>query len=180
MKLKLESGGLFEDLPRREDGTAIVADPRNDENLMIDNAVDLVRGQGISDPADVFAAARRLTTWYYQWLILREFLPQIAGQGMVDDGTSSRRPRSSPTVSTSAPSEAASPPRSSLDCSSPTPARTSRGNPRGGRLCRRRARSSERPTSSPSPASIPAAAANDASPSNGKTPQLRGFPVAGL
>jgi Animal haem peroxidase len=96
VKLKVESGGLFEDLPRRADGTAVVADPRNDENLMIaglhcaflrfhNNAVDLVRSQGVSDPPDVFAAARRLTTWHYQWLILHEFLPQIAGQTMVDE-----------------------------------------------------------------------------------------------
>ena len=34
-KLKVENGGLFEDLPRRADGGAIVGDPRNDENLII-------------------------------------------------------------------------------------------------------------------------------------------------
>src|SRR6478609_7547644 len=35
VKLKVESGGLFEDLPRRADGAAIIGDPRNDEHLMI-------------------------------------------------------------------------------------------------------------------------------------------------
>ena len=34
---------------------------------------------------DVFAEARRLTTWHYQWLIVHEFLPQIVGQAMLDD-----------------------------------------------------------------------------------------------
>jgi hypothetical protein len=34
-KFKIEHGGIFEDLPRGSDGTAIVADPRNDENVMI-------------------------------------------------------------------------------------------------------------------------------------------------
>ena len=34
-KFKVEHGGLFEDLPRGSDGRAIIADPRNDENLMI-------------------------------------------------------------------------------------------------------------------------------------------------
>ena len=34
-KFKVEHGGLFEDLPRGTDGRAIIADPRNDENLMI-------------------------------------------------------------------------------------------------------------------------------------------------
>jgi hypothetical protein len=35
VKFKVESGGLFEDLPRRSDGRAIIAEPRNDENLII-------------------------------------------------------------------------------------------------------------------------------------------------
>jgi hypothetical protein len=43
-----------------------------------------VRGEGLSDAADVFAAARRLTTWHYHWLVVNEFLPQIVGQDMVD------------------------------------------------------------------------------------------------
>jgi hypothetical protein len=34
-KFKVESSGQFEDLPRSSDGRAIIADPRNDENLMI-------------------------------------------------------------------------------------------------------------------------------------------------
>ena len=53
-KLRIESGGVFEDLPRTADGTAIVADPRNDEHLVIaglqcafilfhNRAVDLAR-----------------------------------------------------------------------------------------------------------------------------------------
>jgi hypothetical protein len=95
VKLKIESGGLFEDLPRRSDGGAIVADPRNDETVIVaglqcaflrfhNHAVDYMRGQGMSDPGEVFTAARRLTTWHYQWLVVHEFLPQIAGQQMVD------------------------------------------------------------------------------------------------
>jgi heme peroxidase len=94
VKLKLESGGLFEDLPRRADGTAIVGDPRNDENLIIsglhcafaafhNNAVDHVRSTGLSGAAEVFEAARRLTTWHYHWLVVTEFLPQIVGRDMV-------------------------------------------------------------------------------------------------
>ena len=54
--------------------------------LFHNRAVDYVREQGrLSDPIDVFAEARRLTTWHYHWLILHEFLPQIVGQTMVDD-----------------------------------------------------------------------------------------------
>jgi hypothetical protein len=97
LKLKVESGGLFEDLPRRADGAAVIGDPRNDENLMIaglhcafllfhNHAVDLVRaGSQSSDPSLVFAEARRLTTWHYHWLVVNEFLPQIVGGAMVND-----------------------------------------------------------------------------------------------
>jgi hypothetical protein len=96
IKLKVENGGVFEDLPRRADGAAIVGDPRNDEHLILsglhcafllfhNHAIDHVRAQGKRGDAMVFAEARRLTTWHYQWLIVREFLPQIVGQAMVDD-----------------------------------------------------------------------------------------------
>jgi hypothetical protein len=94
-KLRIESGGLFEDLPRDASGVAIIGDPRNDENLMIaglhaafilfhNHAVDVVRGQnpGIST-LGAFREARRLTTWHYHWLILKEFLPLFVGQQRV-------------------------------------------------------------------------------------------------
>jgi Animal haem peroxidase len=96
-KLRIESGGIFEDLPRDSTGRAIIADPRNDENLMIaglhaafilfhNNAVDRVRSQNPAiSTAAAFQEARRLTTWHYHWLILKEFLPLFVGQAMVDD-----------------------------------------------------------------------------------------------
>ncbi len=34
-RLRVEDSGRFEDLPRAADGTAIIGDPRNDENMMI-------------------------------------------------------------------------------------------------------------------------------------------------
>ena len=92
-KLKIASGGLFEDLPRDANSKAIISDPRNDENIMIaglqaavikfhNRAVDVV-GRGDAD--EVFERARRLTTWHYQWMIVHEFLPLFVGQAQVDD-----------------------------------------------------------------------------------------------
>jgi hypothetical protein len=101
-KLRIESGGVypdgtngFEDLPRMGDGAAIIPDPRNDENLVIaglqcafilfhNKAVDWARDHGYTG-ATTFPQARQLTTWHYQWIVLKEFLPQIVGQAMVDD-----------------------------------------------------------------------------------------------
>lgn len=96
-KLRIESGGLFEDVPRNADGSAIIADPRNDENMMIsglqaafilahNNAVDLVsRDNRGLDSEEVFEKARQLVTWHYQWMIVHEFLPLFIGQAAVND-----------------------------------------------------------------------------------------------
>jgi hypothetical protein len=112
-KFKVESNGQFEDLPRGSDGAAIIADPRNDENLIIaglqvafllfhNKVVDKLRAERYDRRAEldgdqsvwdsderqrlsVFAEARRLVTWHYQWIILHEFLPQIIGAGLVND-----------------------------------------------------------------------------------------------
>jgi hypothetical protein len=96
-KLRVESNGPFEDLPRDANGTAVIADPRNDENLVIsglqaafllfhNHVVDLIRDEHPTWPSeDVFRAARRLTTWHYQWMILHEFLPAFTGAAVVND-----------------------------------------------------------------------------------------------
>jgi Animal haem peroxidase len=104
IKFKVEKGGMFEDLPRTGN-KALIADPRNDENLMIAglhaafllfhnkvvdlltrNSVKLVStGRDRADPGEIFRRARQLTTWHYQWMVLHEFLPLFIGQTMVND-----------------------------------------------------------------------------------------------
>jgi hypothetical protein len=99
-KLRIESGGLFEDVPRNPDGSAIIADGRNDENLVIsglqaafiifhNKMVDLVRSErrvpNTRDVNAVFRAAQNQTRWHYQTMILTQFLPWILGQPMTDD-----------------------------------------------------------------------------------------------
>jgi hypothetical protein len=95
-KLRVESGGQFEDLPRDSDNVAILGDRRNDENLMIaglqlafikfhNRAVDRLRANRNVDTSDVFRQARRLTQWHYHWIILHEILPSFIGQPLVTD-----------------------------------------------------------------------------------------------
>ncbi|HLL67985.1 MAG TPA: heme peroxidase family protein [Micromonosporaceae bacterium] len=95
IKMRIESGGLFEDLPRQSDGRAIISDPRNDENMVIsglqaafilfhNRVVDQLISQAVPT-SQLFAQARRLVTWHYQWIIVNEFLPQIIGAAMVRD-----------------------------------------------------------------------------------------------
>jgi hypothetical protein len=102
VKLRIESGGLFEDLPRDGNGRAIIGDPRNDENVMISGlhtafinfhnaVVDDVRAAGDTPRDDVFTRASQRVTWHYQWLIVNEFLPQIVGRQLVDSVLRRRR-----------------------------------------------------------------------------------------
>jgi heme peroxidase len=80
-----------EDLPRNQQGRALIGDPRNDENLIVsqlhllfvrfhNKVVDLVRGDHRDwDSTEVFLEAQRLVRWHYQWIVKKEFLPLIVG-----------------------------------------------------------------------------------------------------
>lgn len=109
---RVESGGQFEDIPRDSSGQAIIADGRNDENLMIaglqvaflkfhNAVVEQVRATTDLDDDETFAEARRIVTWHYQWLILNQFLPQFVGQPLINDILSNGRQHyttSTPTI----------------------------------------------------------------------------------
>jgi hypothetical protein len=102
-KLRIESGGKFEDVPRMANGTAIIADPRNDENVVIsglqaafikfhNRVVDLVRSQNPGGSTDaIFEQARTLVRHHYQWIILHEFLPATIGQDRLNQFLAQRR-----------------------------------------------------------------------------------------
>jgi Animal haem peroxidase len=96
IKFRIESSGQFEDLPRDDTSKAIIPDPRNDENVMIcglhaaflkfhNHAVEVISANDRESPDEVFRRARRLTTWHYQWLIVREFLPLFVGEETLED-----------------------------------------------------------------------------------------------
>jgi hypothetical protein len=85
------------DVPRNSQNTAIISDPRNDENLIISqlqcamlkfhNAVvaHVKTTLGLTNPNEVFAEAQRLVRWHYQWIIVNEFLPLTIGKRATDD-----------------------------------------------------------------------------------------------
>jgi hypothetical protein len=93
-KFLIGAGGRFEDLPRNSDRSAIIADPRNDENIMIsglhaafllahNRTVDFRRAGNL--PGDVWFQSRRTIIHHWQWIVVNEFLPQIVGRSLVDD-----------------------------------------------------------------------------------------------
>jgi hypothetical protein len=92
-------------------GRAIIGDPRNDENIIVNqlhlafikfhNAVvdklvekqvgsvltaDEARARIPGDEREViFDEARRITRWHYQWVVIHDFLRRLVGQEVVDD-----------------------------------------------------------------------------------------------
>ena len=84
------------DLPRDADGMALIGDPRNDENRIVagihslfiryhNKVVDRIRSRNRRlSSAQVFARARQEVVDAYQWMVLTDYLPRIAGQSTVD------------------------------------------------------------------------------------------------
>ena len=105
----LENDG---DLPRNQEGLALVGDPRNDVHVFMsqmqvafirahNRLVDRLREDGAAE-ADLFDEARRSLSWHYQWLIVNDFLPGLVGRELVDEllagGTRHYRPTGSPFI----------------------------------------------------------------------------------
>ena len=100
-----ESGGVKllighhdreDDLPRNNQDTALIGDPRNDENIFVsqlqltmlkfhNKVVDAV----VKNPdwrrgsETVFETAQRVVRWHYQWLVVHDFLKRIVGAEML-------------------------------------------------------------------------------------------------
>jgi len=89
---------LPNDLPRNRFGRALIGDERNDENLLVaqthlllikfHNAVIARLRQTRPDLANsnaaLFAEARRLVTWHYQWIVLFDFVERLTEPGLVN------------------------------------------------------------------------------------------------
>jgi heme peroxidase len=89
---KLLLGDAGTDLPRNQQGIALIGDPRNDVHAFMtglqlafirahNRLVDRLRADGVPD-AELFDDARRALIWHYQWVILHDFLPQLVGEAM--------------------------------------------------------------------------------------------------
>jgi Animal haem peroxidase len=86
------------DVPRNSQRTALLGDPRNDENVIVSQFhLALIRfhnlvvadvkselGAGYSF-GEIFSEAQRVVRWHYQWLIIHEFLVKTVGAPLVTD-----------------------------------------------------------------------------------------------
>ena len=73
--------------------TAIIGDPRNDENLIVsqlhhamlafhNKVVELLLTAAF--PGDIFAEAKRIVTQHYQWCVVHDFLARVCGEAAVN------------------------------------------------------------------------------------------------
>ncbi len=78
--------------------TAVIGDPRNDENLIIvqfqhamirfhNAVVDLLLAASFA--GDIFAEAKRIVTHHYQWAVVHDFLGRICGAATVNNAMAS-------------------------------------------------------------------------------------------
>jgi hypothetical protein len=75
------------DLPRNPDGSAILVEHRNDENEIIAQVhiMFLKFHNAIADQFNTgFEDTRKMVLQHYQWAVIHEFLPEVAGQDVVD------------------------------------------------------------------------------------------------
>lgn len=97
----LNANGLFnigktpngdDDLPRDANGNAIIADPRNDENLIVSQLhlaflkfhnkvfTDIKTANPTFTLAQLITQAKQTVVWHYQWLVVHDFLADICGK----------------------------------------------------------------------------------------------------
>lgn len=88
------------DVPRTSNQTAIIGDPRNNENLFVsqihhgflkfhNSVVDSLKGT-VNDN-QLFDKAREIVVHHYQWVVLHDFLKRIAIADEVDDAIQKQR-----------------------------------------------------------------------------------------
>lgn len=97
----LNNNGLFDigktangedDVPRNANGVAIIADPRNDENLIISQLhlaflkfhnkvfVEIKTANPTLTISQLITKTKQTVVWHYQWLIVHDFLADLCGK----------------------------------------------------------------------------------------------------
>lgn len=83
-----------DDLPRNQQGRALIGDPRNDENIIVsqlqllfirfhNKVVDRVRHNHPElTGGALFDECVRIVRWHYQWIVVHDFLERIVGKSM--------------------------------------------------------------------------------------------------
>lgn len=92
-KLLLGPGG--DDVPRNQEGLALIGDPRNDVHVFVNQLhvaflrahnllVDRLREDGVAE-MQIFDDARRAAMWHYQWILVHDYLPVLVGRELMEE-----------------------------------------------------------------------------------------------
>ena len=84
--------------PALSSNTAVIGDPRNDENLIVtqfhhtilkfhNRVVDLLVAAGFT--GDIFVEAKKMVTQHYQWAVVNDYLKRICGTTAVNNAKAS-------------------------------------------------------------------------------------------
>jgi hypothetical protein len=87
--------GRGDDLPRNQQGIAIIADPRNDSHTVVsqlhvafakahNGVVARLRADGVARD-ELFDAARRSILRHYHWVVVEDFLPTLIGRALTEE-----------------------------------------------------------------------------------------------
>ena len=104
---------LEPDLPRDENGEAILSDTRNASNVPIsqltlgflkfhNQTVKRLSKQKEGDTKALISEAKRELQWHYQWLILNDFLPRLTGKSgdvLINNYISKKTTSGNPSIS---------------------------------------------------------------------------------
>ncbi len=90
------------DVPRVQGtNTAIIGDPRNDENLFVaqfqmamlkfhNKVIDIVAfADNPLSPTDIFVEAKKIVTHHYQWAVVNDYLKRVCGPSVVSNSLTS-------------------------------------------------------------------------------------------
>src|SRR6266849_8131254 len=110
--VKLLLGADGRDVPRNQQGIALIGDPRNDVHSFMtglqvafihghNRLVDRLGEDGVSE-SELFEDARLALNWHYQWVILNDFLPHLVGEeltaSVLQEGPRFYRPQGEPYI----------------------------------------------------------------------------------
>jgi hypothetical protein len=106
-------GSITADLPRNQQGRALIGDARNDENLIVaqlhllfirfhNKVVDHARAAERALGSDaLFEKAQTLVRWHYQWIVVHDLLRKVVGGQMAAAAHARRdfyKPRGGPFI----------------------------------------------------------------------------------
>jgi hypothetical protein len=74
------------DLPRNDEGRALIGDPRNDENVIVSQLqlLFLRVHNKLVETLGNFDEAQRQLRWHYQWVVVHDFLRRVVSDQVVD------------------------------------------------------------------------------------------------